>query len=252
MKNTVFCLLFSLILNAYYLPKYKSIKPDIKTFKSGIVYLNATEFDFNKNIHIQITSYNSYIYRTIYYDFSDDENFPIPSKEIKPATDFISSGASMSEEDKSTTRRYYYEILKNSSKKYLFFKFFGYEKEKNDDYLEIESNRINWGNLWNILILLGILLIASIFSGCVIYHECIKKKSRKSEIIPLNQDQSENNNSNDNPDNKATDNPDFDNITNCNSNDYTNFNSNNEYNTPHPTISAIDNNYGCYSEKNIN
>ena len=119
MKRAIFCLLFSLILNAYFLPKYKSIKLDIK---SGIVYLNATEFDFNKNIHIQISSYNSYIYRKIHYDFSDDENFLTPSKEVEPASSF-SSSVSASDEKISFTKDYYYEILKDSSKKYLFLNF---------------------------------------------------------------------------------------------------------------------------------
>ena len=137
-------------LNAYFLPKYKSIKLDIK---SGIVYLNATEFDFNKNIHIQISSYNSYIYRKIHYDFSDDENFLTPSKEVEPASSF-SSSVSASDEKISFTKDYYYEILKDSSKKYLFFKFFGYKKVKKVGYLEIESIRINWGKLWIIFLFL--------------------------------------------------------------------------------------------------
>ena len=118
--------------------------------------------------------------------------------------------------------------------------------------MEIDNNRINWGKLWLILLILGISLPFLIFFGCIIYHNHIKKICRKNEIIPLDQNKSEKNNCNDNPDDKVTDNPDFDNKTNCNSNDYTNFNSNNEYNTQQQTISAIDNNYGCYSEKNIN
>ena len=101
-------------------------------------------------------------------------------------------------------------------------------------------------------LILGISLPFLIIFGCIIYHNHIKTKCRKSEIIPLNQNQSEYNNSNDNPDNKVTDNPDFNYNTNCNRNDYTIFISNNEYNTPQQTSSGIDNNYGCYSENNIN
>ena len=65
-------MLISLVVNAYYLPKYKSIKPANKT---GIVYLNATEFDLNENIYIQANSHNSHINSWIRYNFSDDENF---------------------------------------------------------------------------------------------------------------------------------------------------------------------------------
>ena len=247
MKKTIFCLLISLILNAFYLPKYKSIKPDNE---SGIVYLDSTQFDFNKDIHIQISSYNSYVNKTILYDFSDYENYLTPSKEIKPASDF-SSSTTISDEDKSFTNRYYYEILKDSSKKYLYFKFSGYRKVKNDGYLEIESTRINWGNFWSNLIIIGISLTFVIFFGLAIYLQCIKNKCRKSKIILLNQNQNEYNNSNNNPDNKVTDNPDF-NYNNCNGNGYTNFSSNNEYNAPPPPNSTFDNNYWCYSEKNIN
>ena len=146
MQKAIFCLLFSLILNAYYLPKYKSIKTDIK---SGIVYLNATEFDFNKNIHIQISSHNSYIYSKIHYDFSDDENFLTPSKEVEPASRFSSSV------DESFTYDYYYEILKDSSKKYLFFKFFGYKKVKNDaiwKLIIIELTGVNYGLFYLFLV----------------------------------------------------------------------------------------------------
>ncbi len=61
-------MLISLVFNAYYLPKYKSIKPKNE---SGIVYLNAKEFDLNKIIYIQINSHNSHINSWIHYDFSD-------------------------------------------------------------------------------------------------------------------------------------------------------------------------------------
>ena len=83
-----------------------------------------------------------------------------------------------------------------------------------------------------------------------------KKNCRKHEIIPLNQNQSGYNNT----DNKVTVNPDINN-TNCNSNDYkyTNYNSNNEYNTPQqqnidcePAKSAFDYSYGYYSGQKIN
>ena len=171
MKKRIFCLFISLILNAFYLPKYKSIKPDIE---SGIVYLDATQFDFNKDIHIQISSYNIYVNKTIQYDFSDYENYLTPSKEIKPASDFSSSTATISDEDKSFTNRYYYEILKDSSKKYLFFKFSGYRKVKKDGYLEIENIRINWGNFWSNLIIAGISLTFVICFGCAIYLQCKK------------------------------------------------------------------------------
>ena len=129
-----------------------------------------------------------------------------------------------------------------------------------DDYLEIENTKINWGKFWPILIIIVISLGFLIIFGCFIYLKFIRNKCRKHEIIPLNQNQSEYNDSNNNPDNKVTVNPDFNNI--CNSNNYTNYtnyNSNNEYNTPQqqniyyePTKSAIDNSYGYYSGQKIN
>ena len=86
MKKTIFLLLISLVVNAYYLPKYKSIKPANKT---EIVYLNATEFDLNKTIYIQINSHNSRINSWIRYDFSDDENFHTPLKTSKTSFNLV-------------------------------------------------------------------------------------------------------------------------------------------------------------------
>ena len=128
-----------------------------------------------------------------------------------------------------------------------------------DDYLEIENTKINWGKFLPILIMIFILLGFLIFFGFFLYFKFIRNKCRKHGIIPLNENQSEYNDPNNNPDNKVTVNPDFNNNTNCNSNNYTNYNSNNEYNTPQqqniyyePTKSAIDNSYGYYSGQNIN
>ena len=128
-----------------------------------------------------------------------------------------------------------------------------------DDYLEIENTRTNWGKLLPILVIVFISLTFLTFFGCFIYHKYIKQKCRKSEIIPLNQEQSEYNT----PENKGTDNPDFNNYNNTNYDsmdyNYTNYNSNNEFITPQPqniyyesTKSPIDNNYGNYSGQNIN
>ena len=256
MKKTIFLLLISLVVNAYYLPKYKSIRP---ANKAGIVYLNATEFNLNENIYIQINSHNSRINSWIRYDFSDDENFNTPLKLLKPASTW-SSSTSVNEKITSFTNKGCYEILRNTSKKFLFLELYGYEKVMDDDYLEIENTKINWGKFWPILIIIVISLGFLIIFGCFIYLKFIRNKCRKHEIIPLNQNQSEYNDSNNNPDNKVTVNPDFNN--NCNSNNYTNYtnyNSNNEYNTPQqqniyyePTKSAIDNSYGYYSGQKIN
>ena len=252
MKKTIFLLLISLVVNAYYLPKYKSIKPANKT---EIVYLNASEFDLNKTIYIQINSHNSRINSWIRYDFSDDENFHTPLKLLKPASTW-SSSTSVNEKITSFTNKGCYEILRKSSQKYLFFEFYEYAKIMDDDYLEIENTKINWGKFWPILIIIVISLGFLIIFGFFIYLKFIKNKCRKQKI-PLNQNQSGYNN----PDNKVTVNPDFNNNTNCNSNDYnyTNYNSNNEYNTPQqqniyyqPTKSAIDNSYGYYSGQKIN
>ena len=247
MKKTIFVMLISLVLNAYYLPKYESIKTNNE---SGIVYLKATEFNLNKNIYIQLNSHNSHVNKWIEYDFSDDEKFQEPTKKIEPASTW-SSSTSVNDKVTSFTNKYYYEILKDVSKKYLFIKFSGYTKSMDDDYLEIENTRINWGKLWTILFILFFGLIFLIFFGCYLYHKCIKYKCRKIPNIPLSQDQSEYSNSNNKPDNKVTGNPDF--------NNYTNSNSNNEYNTPQqqniyyePAPTAIDNNYNYYSERNIN
>ena len=119
MKKTIFLLLISLVVNAYYLPKYKSIKPANKT---EIVYLNATEFDLNKTIYIQINSHNSRINSWIRYDFSDDENFHTPLKLLKPASTW-SSSTSVNEKITSFTNKACYEILRKSSQKYLFLNF---------------------------------------------------------------------------------------------------------------------------------
>ena len=255
MKIAILLLLISLVVNAYYLPKYKSIKPVNKT---GIVYLNATEFDLNENIYIQVNSHNSHINSWIRYDFSDDENFNSPLKLLKPASTW-SSSTSVNEKITSFTNKGCYEILRDSSKKYLFLEFLGYVKIMDDDYLEIENTKINWGKFWPILIIIVISLGFLIIFGCFIYLKFIRNKCRKHEIIPLNQNQSAYNDPNNNPDNKVTVNPDFNNNTNCNSNNITYNSSNNEYNTPQqqniyyePTKSAIDNSYGYYSGQKIN
>ena len=259
MKITIFLLLISLALNAYYLPKYKSIKPANKT---GLVYLNATEFDLNKNIYIQINAHNSRINNWIRYDFSDDENFHTPLKSLEPASTW-SSYVSVNDRVTSFTNKVCYEVLRDSSKKYLFFEVSAYVKVLDDDYLEIENTKVNWGKFWLILILIIIGLVFLIISAICFYFKFIKNKCRKNEAIRFMQDESEYNNKNNNPDNKVTDNPDYHNYnnTNCNSNDYnyTNYNSNNEYNTPQqqniyyePAKSAIDNSNGYYSGQKIN
>ena len=142
--------MISLVVNAYYLPKYKSIKPANKT---GIVYLNATEFDLNENIYIQANSHNSHINSWIRYNFSDDENFNNPLKLLRPASTW-SSSTSSGDKVTSFTNKYCYEILRDSSKKYLFLEFFGYVKTMDDDYLEIENTKINWGKFLPILIMI--------------------------------------------------------------------------------------------------
>jgi len=242
MKKLIFCLLISLVLNAYFLPKYKSVTT---TEKTGIVYLNAAEFDLNKNIYIQTNAHNSRINKWIRYDFSDDENFLTPSKVLWPASTW-SSSTSRNDEITSFTNKCCFEILKDSPKKYLFFEFSGYEKVMNEDYLEIENTKINWGKFWPILIIVVISLTFLIFIGVFLYHLVIKKNCRKRESVPLNQNQSEYNN----PENKVTANPDFNNY---------NYNYNNEYNTPQqqniyyePPKSAFDNSYGNYSQEKIN
>ena len=152
MKKTIFLLLISLVVNAYYLSKYKSIKLVNKT---GIVYLYATDFDLNKNIYIQLNSHNSRINSWIRYDFSDDRNFHTPLNLLKPASTW-SSSTSVNDKITSFTNKGCYEILRNSSKKYLFFEFYGYEKVMDDDYLEIENTKINWGKFWPILVIIVI------------------------------------------------------------------------------------------------
>ena len=259
MKKTIFVMLISLVLNAYYLPKYESIKTNNE---SGIVYLKATEFNLNKNIYIQLNSHNSRINSWIRYDFSDDENFHNPLKLLRPASTW-SSSTSVNDRITSFTNKACYEVLRDSSKKYLFFEISQYVKVMDDDYLEIENTRINWGEFWPILIIIIISLGFLTFFAIFLYFKFIRNKCRKNEVIPLNQNESEYNNKNNNPDNKVTDNPDYHNYnnTNCNSNDYnsTNYNSNNEYNTPQqqniyyePAKSAIDNSYGYYSGQKIN
>ena len=257
MKITIFLLLISLVLNAIYLPKYESIKPANKT---GLVYLKATEFDLNKNIYIQINSHNSRINTNIRYDFSDDINFKTPLKLLTPASTW-SSSTSVNDRVTSFTNSACYEILRDSSKQYLFIEISQYTKVFDDDYLEIENTKINWGKFWLIFIIIAISLVFLIILGFFFYFKFIRNKCRKNEVIPLNQNESEYNNENNNPDNKVTENPDYHNYnnTNCNSNDYTNYNSNNEYNTPQqqniyyePAKSAIDNSYGNYSGQKIN
>ena len=113
MKKTIFIVKISLVLNAYYLPKYKSIKP---ANKSGLAYLNTSEFDFNKTIYIEINSHNSYIDKWIYYDFSDEKNFLSPSKFKKPTSSWSSSTYKDDNQITSFTNKYCYEIVKNTPK----------------------------------------------------------------------------------------------------------------------------------------
>ncbi len=246
MKKIIFCLLISLVLNAYFLPKYKSVKTNDQ---SGIVYLNAAEFEYNKNIYIQTNAHNSYLNKYIYYDFSDDVNFSSPSRLLKPASTW-SSSTSVNNVVTSFTDKCCFEILKDSSKKYLFIQFSGYSKygAMTDDYLEIENTKINWGKFWLYFIIIIFIVVFGlgilIFAGCFLYHVVIKKKCRKQEITPLNQNQSGYNN----PDSKVGLYP-----------DYNNYNNNNGYNNPQqqnmyydPTKSAVDNNYGYYSGSKIN
>ncbi len=61
-----------------------------------------------------------------------------------------------------------YEILRDSSKKYLFLEFFWYAKVMDDDYLEIENTKINWGKFWPILIIIVISLGFLVIFGCFI------------------------------------------------------------------------------------
>lgn len=204
MKKTIFIFLFSFVLNQYYLPKDKSIRP---TGNSGIVYLNATEFDLNKKIYILITAHNSNIDNYIYYNFSDNEDFPTPSIYKKVDSTF-SSKTKSKKKVTSTTYRYSYEIVKTENKKYLYFSFSGYKKIRDDDYLEIENTKINISRFWTIFIIASFCLVFLLIVGLLIYC-VIKQKYRKSVKEPLLQNQIEMYNANSNSDIKMTENSDF-------------------------------------------
>ena len=119
---------------------------------SGIVYLDAEEFDLKENIHILFMANEGKMDKEINYGF----NNTIPTLNVLlPFSKSPTYSESFSNDD-NYGKKYYYDIEKTENTKYLVIKYKGFQSEYNGN-LEIENMRFS--SIFYIIIIITVIVI---------------------------------------------------------------------------------------------
>ena len=164
------------ICEVFFLKKYGSITT---SDSSGIVFLNAYNFEKNDDIHIVFRANNGQMNKKIYYEFCDDE--PTSTFSPKYSLDTTFNDKNSEDDNYNYVKNYYYEIKKKIDKKYLIMKYLNFMTSDNG-YLIIENTHFN-SNYFIVIIVVAIVIL--IIVVIVAYIIKVKLKNQESQIVEL-------------------------------------------------------------------
>lgn len=132
---------------------------------SGIIYLDAEEFELNENIHILFTAVRGEMDKKIAYGFSD--SIPTSTISLPNSKSYIfTESFSDDNNDSNYGRKYYYDFKKVTNDKYLVMKYTGFKSSSYGSII-IENTKISG---WVIIIIICVVCLI-IFGGISIFYQ---------------------------------------------------------------------------------
>ena len=144
--------------------------------KSGIVSINATNFEMNEKINIIVKAIKGDVDEYIYYRFmSEVEMYR------SPLQFYVNSNykkTPVKTEISDTVKTYYYEIVKNKNEECLFINVLNFKKNDNSARLIVGSKK-DESIIPFIILLIVAALIALGSLGAIVYACCCCERSNK-------------------------------------------------------------------------